>query len=159
MHHQLSSTGLAQGTYVVPKPSNGLGKIALGICLGLLLPSCTAQFVPVAHAADETARPAFINKVWQVSKSSSTAPGLLYVFLSDGTLVLASPNSKPALGKWKHADGSLTIIEEGISYPVDILKLSKDELKIKIKGPGEPIESTLVPAEEPLPLPSDNAGL
>ena len=40
--------------------------------------------------------PAFINKVWRVSESSAVAAGTLYVFLSEGTLVITSATSKPA---------------------------------------------------------------
>lgn len=38
----------------------------------------------------------FANKVWQVSGSTGVAPGMLYVFLSEGTLLIASLNRKPA---------------------------------------------------------------
>jgi hypothetical protein len=84
--------------------------------------------------------------VWRVRESSSVALGTLYVFLSEGTLVITSSNSKPALGRWKYEDGALTMVEEGISYKVDILKLSKDEFRIRNNNPGEPVEITLVPA-------------
>jgi hypothetical protein len=33
-----------------------------------------------------------------VSTSTRVAPGQLYVFLSEGTLLITSPHSKPALG-------------------------------------------------------------
>jgi len=89
----------------------------------------------------------FINKVWSVSESSGVAPGTLYVFLSGGTLVITSPNSKPALGTWKDEGGALTMVEEGIPYKVDVLKLSKDEFRIRSNNPGQPVEITLVPAE------------
>lgn len=41
----------------------------------------------------------FVNTVWRVSDLSSVAPGTLYVFLSEGSLVITSPNTKPALGR------------------------------------------------------------
>ena len=80
--------------------------------------------------------------------SNGVAPGQLYVFLSEGTLVIASPNGKPALGRWKQEGRSFTMIEEGIGYPVEILELTHDRLRIRMKNPGEPVEMTLVNAAQ-----------
>jgi hypothetical protein len=90
----------------------------------------------------------FINKVWKVNKSNSIAAGQIYVFISDGTLAMTSPNGKPAFGSWTYKDGNLTMVEEGIPYKVDILKLSKDEFNIKINDPGKGVEIEFVPATE-----------
>ena len=38
-----------------------------------------------------------------------------------------------------------TMAEEGVPYKVDVLKLSKDEFRIRSNNPGEPVEITLVP--------------
>jgi hypothetical protein len=44
------------------------------------------------------------------------------------------------------------MVEEGIPYKVDILKLTPDELSIRMHNPGEPVTLTLVPAStSPLP--------
>lgn len=93
----------------------------------------------------------FVNKVWRVTEPSDIAPGALYVFLSDGTLVMSSPNGKPAFGTWKDEGGALTMIEEGLPYKTDILKLSKDEFRIRSHNPGKPVEITLVAAEGATP--------
>jgi hypothetical protein len=90
----------------------------------------------------------FVNRVWRVAESSSVEPGHLYVFLSEGTLVVASPNGTPALGTWSDEGGALTMVEEGIPYKVDILGLSQSEFRIRSHNPGEPVEIRLVPAEE-----------
>jgi hypothetical protein len=88
----------------------------------------------------------FINKVWKVKKSASLATGQLYVFLSEGTLVITSLQSKPALGSWTYKNGALTITEESITYKVDIVKLTGSEFSIKIHNPGPPTEIEFVPA-------------
>jgi hypothetical protein len=93
----------------------------------------------------------FINKVWKVSKSSSVVSGQLYVFLSEGTLLIASPQSKPALGSWTYKEGALTMTEESITYKVDILKLTDTEFAIKIYNPGTPTEIEFVHAIESIP--------
>ena len=102
--------------------------------------------MPSASPAS-SAKPGFVNKVWEVSLSTGVAPGMLYVFLSDGTLVMTSPNSKPALGAWTYRDGAFTMIEESQEYKTDILALSNDEFRIRSNNPGGSIEITMVPAK------------
>ena len=94
----------------------------------------------------QPAAPSFVNRVWSVQSSNAVAPGQLYVFLSDGTLLIASSNGRPALGSWKQQDGTFTMVEEGITYPVEILELTQDRFRIRMRNPGEPVEMTLVPA-------------
>jgi len=72
--------------------------------------------------------------------------GSLRVFLSDGTMVMASPNATPALGAWERRGDGLTITEESIRYPVEILELEGDRFRIRIDGPGEPVEILFAPA-------------
>ncbi len=139
-----------------------LRDVAFVMMAGLILSGCAQQpttterptvtTTPTAteRRVEETKDSAvsFVNKVWRVRESSGVAPGQLYVFLSEGTLVMASPNGKPAFGTWKYEGGALTMIEEGIPYKTDILKLSKDEFRIRSNNPGGAVEITLVPAEE-----------
>ncbi|MEH3022781.1 MAG: hypothetical protein PGN19_08620 [Pseudomonas oryzihabitans] len=92
------------------------------------------------------AQESFVNKVWQIKTSNSIEPGMLYVFLSDGTLVMASPSSQPSLGRWARTEKGLNLIEEGITYPTEILSLKRDEFRIRSLNPGEPVELQLAPA-------------
>jgi hypothetical protein len=95
----------------------------------------------------------FINKVWIVVESEQVAPGELRVFLSNGTLVMASSfnTSTPAFGTWTYDDGRLTITEEGLKYNVDILELTPDTFRIRIHSPGPPVVIRFAPAG-PSPL-------
>ncbi|AXA68457.1 MULTISPECIES: hypothetical protein [Pseudomonas] len=93
-----------------------------------------------------SAQEGFVNKVWQIKTSNSIEPGMLYVFLSDGTLVMASPSSQPSLGRWTRTEKGLNMIEEGITYPTEILSLSRDEFRIRSLNPGDPVELQLAPA-------------
>ena len=122
--------------------------IGVTTALGLLI-GCY-ESVPSGQNAAQTPRaaPSFVNKVWSVETSNAVAPGQLYAFLSEGTLVIASPNGTPALGSWKQEKGSLTMVEEGLAYSVEILGLTHDRFRIRVKNPGEPVEMTLVSAEE-----------
>lgn len=118
-----------------------------------LLSACgkTEPVTPVASAPASEARPTFINKVWRVSESTGMSPGQLVVFLSDGTLVFASGNSEPAFGQWRSEKGALTMVEEGIAYPTDILGLSSSEFRIRSHNPGGTVETRFVPAEGDTP--------
>ena len=84
--------------------------------------------------------------------STGVSPGMLYAFLSDGTLVMTSPNSKPTFGAWTYKGGKLTMIEDSLPYQVDILNLTHEELRLKSNNPGGSVEILLVPARvAPLP--------
>ena len=87
--------------------------IALALSAGFLFCACSGGVSP-AERPKEAAVPGFVNRVWRVSESSGVAPGTLYVFLSEGTLLVTSPQSKPALGSWRTEAGVLTMVEEFI---------------------------------------------
>lgn len=130
---------------------------ACSLAVLLLVVACSKEPEPVGLASTPrpyaaNMKPAFINKVWEVSLSTGVAPGTLYAFLSDGTLVVTSPNSKAAFGAWTYTNGKLTMIEEAQEYKTDILSLSHEELRLKSHNPGGSIEIVLVPARvAPLP--------
>jgi hypothetical protein len=117
-------------------------------------PSTSSSGRPAAAsgAAASTAPATFINRVWVVAESEQVAGGELRVFLSEGTLVMASSHGTPAFGTWSYEGGRLTITEEGLTYDVDILELSPDVFRIRIHSPGEPVVIRFVPVELP-PLP------
>jgi hypothetical protein len=130
-------------------------------CALLLCAGCSGESAPTAPVESVTAPPSppappappasFINKVWQVRDSSGVVPGTLYAYFSDGTLLITSANSRPALGSWKYEGGRLTMIEEGIAYPVDVLELSAALFRVRVHNPGDPLEITFVPADTPPP--------
>lgn len=126
-----------------------------GIVLLLGATACSRETdTPDASSTAQASnvRPGFINKVWEVSLSTGVAPGMLYTFLSDGTLVMTSPNTKAAFGAWTYRDGALTMIEGSQEYKTEILNLSHEELRLKSHNPGGSVEILLVPARvAPLP--------
>jgi heat shock protein HslJ/uncharacterized membrane protein len=125
-------------------------------------PAAPAPATPAdapAQAAPAKAAPSYVNRVWRVAESGQVAQGALRVFLSDGTLVMTSPGSAPAFGQWNAEGGRLTIIEEGLSYPVDVLELREDAFRIRINGPGEPVEILFNPAESVDPESVDAQGI
>jgi len=114
-------------------------------------PASTPTSADIAAATDT---PAFVGKVWRVRSSSAGEPGSTYAFLADGTLVIDSPHGTPMRGQWRYDDGKLVMIEEGISYPTDIVKLDATTFQIRSHNPGGMVDIALVAAPEmPLPTP------
>jgi hypothetical protein len=116
------------------------------------LSSCARSASP--PAASETSKTSFadagfVNRVWKVSKSNAVTTGQLYVFLSEGTLVLASEHGTPRLGVWRYESDGLTMVEDGVSYPTDIVSLTANELVLRSHNPGDVVEITMVPADVP----------
>ena len=109
---------------------------------------------PVAEAAQPgTQAPDFVGKVWKVVASDGVEAGTTYAFLPDGTLVIESPvGNPPGYGKWRYADGRLSIEEEGATYPTDILRSDADRLELRSHNPGGTLDIKLerVP-DAPLP--------
>jgi hypothetical protein len=108
------------------------------------LAACSSSAGSPAAQSEPASRPGFVNKVWRVSESAAVARGTLYVFLSEGTLLITSEHSKPALGRWAYAGGVLTMVEESIAYKVDILNLSDREFHIRSNNPGGAVEIRMV---------------
>jgi hypothetical protein len=133
--------------------------LALRYTLALFLVSglhagCSPQSSPPQQKLDdvdldgvEADSTSFANRVWRVERSASVEPKTLYVFLSDGSLVITSDHGTPLLGTWKYEDGTLTMIEEGLPYDVDILELSGDRFRIRSNNPGEPVEIEFIAAK------------
>lgn len=115
---------------------------------------CSRQSVTPDHRIDAARRApvSFVNRVWRVTRSSDVAEGTLYVFLSEGTLLITSSHGTPAVGSWKYEGSTLLMIEEGLPYHVDIVRLTDVEFSITSHNSGKPVEITFVPAEG-LPLP------
>ena len=107
----------------------------------------------VASADAPTGAAAFVGRVWRVQASTAVEPGSTYTFLADGTLVIDSPNGTPLHGSWSYDDGKLTMTEEGMAYPTDILKLDAETFQIRSNNPGGAVEITLMPAPD-VPLPT-----
>lgn len=145
------TTGNGRASIMNTGPAQQLRLVALFVTAGVLLSACSEPPAPSATSHQEAPEAAvgFVNIVWEVSQSSSVMPGTLYVFLSDGTLVVTAPDIKPTLGTWRDDAGVLTMVEQGLPYQVDVLSLSRDEFNIRSHNPGQPAEMTLIPAERP----------
>ena len=109
----------------------------------------------VAQPSPATTSPGFVDKVWRVARSSAQQPGTTYTFLSGGALVIDAPGGTPMTGAWRQVDGKLTMVEEGIAYPTDIVELDAAHLVLRSHNPGGSVLIPLVAAPDaPLPQPA-----
>lgn len=109
-------------------------------------PSLQAPRPAEADSGDAPAgqAPAFAGKTWKVVESSGVQAGTTYAFLADGTLVIESgPGNPPGYGKWTYTDGKLSIEEEGIAYPTDIVSSDADHLELRSHNPGGTLDIRL----------------
>jgi len=100
----------------------------------------------IAAGCTQESPPTFIDVVWKTQSSTDT-PGSLYVFLSEGTLVITRQGDIPMTGKWTRNATDITMIEEGLSYRTEVLKVTRDTLHIRSHNPGAPVDIHLVRAE------------
>ena len=113
-------------------------------------PASASATTPSSAAAT----PAFVDKVWRVAPSSAQQPGTTYSFLSGGALVIDAPGGMPMTGAWRQVHGQLTMVEDGIAYPTDIVELDAAHLVLRSHNPGGAVLIRLVAAPDvPLPRP------
>ncbi|MBA3658443.1 MAG: hypothetical protein H0W67_02480 [Gemmatimonadales bacterium] len=109
----------------------------------------TAPDSAASNFAVSDSSPAFTNRVWKVGRSSGVERGMLYVFLGDGTLLIASAHGTPSLGHWTRSADTLTLIEEGIAHPAVMRRATADTFELTFAGRGAPLGITFVPASAP----------
>jgi hypothetical protein len=122
------------------------------IACGRPAPPASNDAVPTGEpvAPDTTIAPdGFTNRVWRVAEGSDVPAGPLYVFLSDGTLLIASSTGTPMVGQWSQNAAGLILVEEGIAYATDIVSASAGELRLRSHNPGGTLDLRLVPAAAP----------
>ncbi len=122
------------------------GLILIGVASCAFACSKPSHRVVQAPRAPADSAPSFVNKVWKVSRSSGVEVGALYVFLSDGTLLIASSHGTPSLGRWAFVSDTLTLVEEGIPHRANVLRLGSGELSIRFADHGAPLDITFTPA-------------
>lgn len=131
----------------------------VGVCSGLTTTAAQA-FQPPANAnVGAAAEPAALtridtralsNKVW-VQMGNDELPGVMKIFLADGTLVQDSCWETHRFSAWEKGDGATLLWnEDGADVTATVLALSQTELVMTIAG-GE--EQHYVPAEVPFVCP------
>ena len=121
----------------------------LWVLLGALGSGCEAQRPPtVATAA--TSGEQLVNRVW-TQPATAGLPGVMRIFLSDGTLVQDSCWETHRLSLWRSsADGAVTWEEDGRSITADVVTVNEQELVLRLHLVGGAVEEQrYVPASVP----------
>jgi len=97
---------------------------------------------------DGDAGPNLTDKVWV--KTGTDLPGVIKIFLSDGTLVQDSCWETHRLSPWEMAGAkTLTWNEDGAEIKADIVSLTASELVLSLKLKGGAVEEHYQPAPVP----------
>ena len=93
---------------------------------------------PAESSADSDDGDELTDRVWVKEGDQEALPGVIKIFLSDGTLVQDSCWETHRLSAWqKSGDNTVTWNEDGVDIKADIVTLSADELVLKIAGMAE----------------------
>jgi hypothetical protein len=95
------------------------------------------------------------NKVWLVTAPAGRAPGSLYIFLADGTLMMTSCVETYRLSTWRlQSDDRLLVTEDSTtSYVVRVIDLGERDLRLRLELVGENVDLELRAADAPIVCP------
>mgnify|MGYP001161918549 CR=1 FL=1 len=111
-----------------------------------------AEDTPTETTAEAKAhKPGLTDRVWT---SDDDRPGVMKIFLSDGTLVQDSCWETHRLSSWELvSDSALKWKEDGMDVDADIVSLTDAELVLRLKLVGGAQEEKYVPAAVPYVCP------
>ena len=94
------------------------------------------------------------NRVWVKAGGDQALPGVVKIFLSDGTLVQDSCWETHRLSAWQMSDAkSLSWNEDGTDIKADIVTLTADQLVLSLKLKGGAVEEHYTPSSVPYVCP------
>ena len=106
------------------------------------------------ESADGKGGPDLTNRVWVKAGDDAALPGVIKIFLSDGTLVQDSCWETHRLSPWQMTDAkTVTWNEDGMDIKADIVTLTADELVLSLKLKGGDVEEHYTPATVPAVCP------
>ncbi|MGD1049053.1 MAG: hypothetical protein ABR899_09940 [Candidatus Krumholzibacteriaceae bacterium] len=142
-------------TFAGPTAIARLERFVAGLfmVLSILLAAVACNSGEESKSADALQPTKLVNKVWIVADSPGGPSGDLYVFLSEGTFVIASAEAaRPIVGRWSWDGHRVTMSETSMPYTAEILSLTDGELRFRANywnlGSGEFL---LVPAPQMMP--------
>lgn len=124
-----------------------------GVCIA---PPALAEDTAATEASDGDASPAkrsFTNRVW-VKADADGLPGVMRIFLSDGTLVQDSCWETHRLSEWKMTSPTtVTWNEDGADIAAEIVSVSGDNLVLSVKLGKDAVEERYTAADVPYVCP------
>lgn len=104
------------------------------------------------ETASRTSKPGLVDRVW--TKTDGDLPGVMKIFLSDGTLVQDSCWETHRLSPWElTSDATLTWNEDGMDIVADIVSLTDAELVLSLKLGTDAVEEKYAAANVPYVCP------
>ena len=124
-----------------------------GVGSAACLPAYAEDTVAATEASADDDADELTNRVW-VKSGEGELPGVIKIFLSDGTLVQDSCWETHRLSPWQ-MDGANAVSwnEDGIDIKADIVTLTADELVLSLKLKGGDVEERYAPAGVPYVCP------
>lgn len=123
------------------------------------LPSFAEDSVSEDSATEAKAgKPGFTDRVW-VKEDAEGLPGVMKIFLSDGTLVQDSCWETHRLSPWQLvSDSAVQWNEDGVDINADIVSLTDAELVLSLKLGTDLVEEKYVTATVPYTCPDMTKG-
>lgn len=121
-----------------------------GVGAAACLPAYAEDAMTSEEATSDSDGDDLTDRVWVKEGDDSSLPGVIKIFLSDGTLVQDSCWETHRLSAWqKDGDAAVSWNEDGMDIKADIVTLSADELVLSLKLIGGDVEERYVPATVP----------
>lgn len=121
------------------------------LALPLVLSAALAvpAFAVPAEAKTEATQ-ALVGRVWVEQKPGNGLPGVMRIFLADGTLVMDSCWETYTLRKWQRTGpDSLAWDEDGARLTATVTMPAKDRLVLKVKAGRDTLEQRYVATTAP----------
>lgn len=127
-----------------------------GVGSGLPYPAALAEDAASgpASAREDEDRSDLTDRVWVKTGSPQDLPGVIKIFLSDGTLVQDSCWETHRLSPWQMTSAkTLQWTEDGAEIKADIVTLTADELVLSLKLKSGAVEEHYAPSPVPATCP------
>lgn len=109
---------------------------------------------PVTDDAPDSDDNPLLNRVWVFQGNASALPGVMRIFLADGTLVSDSCWEAYRLSKWQQvSETEISWEEDGMTISADVTSLTDEELLLNLKLIGGDEEQRFAPAQTPYVCP------
>jgi hypothetical protein len=127
-----------------------------GVGTGACLPAVAEDLLAAEAAATDEVPPikrSFANRVW-VKEDADGLPGVIRIFLSDGTLVQDSCWETHRLSEWRMtSETGVSWSEDGVDIAAEIVSVSAERLVLGLVLGGEVVEERYTAADVPFVCP------
>ena len=118
------------------------------------VPALSQEAEPAAEEGEASPDNPLLNRVWVKDGDASALPGVMHIFLADGTMVSDSCWETYRLSNWSQvSETAISWDEDGMTINADIHSLTPTELVLNLKLVGGDEEQRFVPATAPYVCP------